>query len=62
MQLPSSEEILARAYCVPTSFALAARHARAHADLDVFAHAAAHPTSLLARVMVAAGVARDTEV
>ena len=49
---PSTTDILQRAYCVPTSFALG--HGRS--VVDVNAHCAANPTCLLARIYSAVAV------
>ena len=59
VRLPSADEILDKAYCVPTSFVLAAHGARKNAKwigCDVRAYALAHPSSLLGRVVARSGV------
>ena len=47
-----TDEILERAYCVPTSFALGGK-AGVHSAIDPRAFAREHPTSLLGRVVAA---------
>ena len=49
---PNTDEILERAYCVPTSFALGGK-AGVHSAIDPRAFAREHPTSLLGRVVAA---------
>lgn len=49
---PTTDEILERAYCVPTSFALGGK-AGVHSAIDPRAFAREHPTSLLGRVVAA---------
>ena len=59
VRLPSAAEILDQAYCVPTSFVLAAHGARKNAKwigCDVRAYALAHPSSLFGRVVARSGV------